>query len=1502
MDWSSVEDASDTAQQNPPPTVEFLNTSDEIGNEEDFQRFNLIDEVFGELPFDEGLPAEDIAQFLEGISSAPPAPQDGEYFGGTEVTEPASQQHTIEDVIEVVMADAQESATVDGVSDIAVLLATTSESGTIVSVDEGVREADPVVVDPKGIHAFDMDSLLEQFEQISRSSSQDDSEVHGRVERAVPLTSQSLPVSRMGSATTSPAVTPPVTPPPGLIDKIRARRESQPQRRTAMIPCSGPAKRGRSSTTAASLMHARGGSSRLRKILGKMSSTETVMPLISDTPKTAPVKAEPVQEEDSLPSHQSGQDPPSQVLESPSTHKESLPQRASTSALFPCFSPEKRVFRKANRKQPKAPQTSARNSAVSGKTQAVSLLSGSGKNWAKSLLPAKIIPLVYSAVNQSKTSPYVISLIDSPQQIVNQSETKRAVIKVIDSQSASSANVSSETVSTADSFPADTVGSTVTNITQAIVNRDKKSNRAVENQTQVPTTRSAQQASGSDVATSSSQLSTHPSSKSVQQSENGGTCGKKKKDGEHLVSVIGNDKEGRLPPPGSEGRESLLDHDYFLSCPHRVMVDAKDLYTKPICEGTLKPLLGRQPPLEKSLDVTLASSPVEKDTGSVRKVAVEPDARGSSDTTVVQLKNKNVMLKRRPQNCAAQPKHFATQPKDLTAQHEHADVQLKDLTTAEPQLPSSISASNLKSNTHCWKKQLQTGVSASERLPAQTMMVDTSKVNSCVAVTTGASVTGGQSSVTSQVVPSPKSSTAAAGPAISDTANTVKRLARHIKSMVDWISAHGDRQADSNVADVQRNDMPVAEKSVDKLIHFPRQDIPQISPTCPRSRPFTHKNVEENLQHKNNGHGQSHQRKLPQKQNFAGTTGTAHQNCVPKTGRENKMPCDNISKQKLKSEEVASREAKEYHLGETLKDRHGTTHTHSFAGGQIDPVSRISRSEAHDTIVSGKPGAEAVEQENCDVGTKPTVSTIGTIRSNIGERDATCVTNPAVSDQDSHHSVALNFLPASGAGPLESRGLSERGFSPVWLQSSLVDNNGSVAKESPSPVSDPASPGNPARSVRNESDAVVPNGDQILSSPSLDGSYPGEAPGSPFVGESHFEDSVIEHGWRESTCSWEDMQEAELSRLPPEVPLRATDRLGRGEAGTFCNASLDSDQSQGSFTHSRSSTPQRKDRSRNPRKGPPPEVEKGCISRLPGYIGPSNPSIQRQSGRKELRAADIENMHANDFLPLEPSASEHVSVPGFNKLPSYATNPINSTQFDEVRELDLPRFVDRDDIPSITLALNSSPAPPRSFLARLTPSKSQEGLRTGERKRKADEPIALSRSSSGSSRGYQNTDSSSFSSRRSSNYPEESSDDDDRPIHGKRRKRATTDEEQTQKMKERRVVYVGGIPRGYTESELKKRFRNYGRIDHVRLFFREEQDNFGFVTFHTEAAASTAIEQGSKDPEMEFKLSYGGRREFCRSEYADLDGNLSIQEEYNPHQRKPVEDYGELLRRFKKNA
>lgn len=114
---------------------------------------------------------------------------------------------------------------------------------------------------------------------------------------------------------------------------------------------------------------------------------------------------------------------------------------------------------------------------------------------------------------------------------------------------------------------------------------------------------------------------------------------------------------------------------------------------------------------------------------------------------------------------------------------------------------------------------------------------------------------------------------------------------------------------------------------------------------------------------------------------------------------------------------------------------------------------------------------------------------------------------------------------------------------------------------------------------------------------------------------------------------------------------------------------------------------------------------------------------------------------------------------------------------------------------------------------------------------------------------------------------------------------------------------MGRIRGSMSQNELRERFSLYGEIEECTLHFREQGDNYGFVTYYDTKNAFTAIENGGKlrkPDELPFDLCFGGRRQFLKTSYADLDSNKeseSLQSKGKFH----ALDFDTLLKQAQKN-
>nr|XP_029522788.1 peroxisome proliferator-activated receptor gamma coactivator 1-alpha-like isoform X5 [Oncorhynchus nerka] len=122
--------------------------------------------------------------------------------------------------------------------------------------------------------------------------------------------------------------------------------------------------------------------------------------------------------------------------------------------------------------------------------------------------------------------------------------------------------------------------------------------------------------------------------------------------------------------------------------------------------------------------------------------------------------------------------------------------------------------------------------------------------------------------------------------------------------------------------------------------------------------------------------------------------------------------------------------------------------------------------------------------------------------------------------------------------------------------------------------------------------------------------------------------------------------------------------------------------------------------------------------------------------------------------------------------------------------------------------------------------------------------------------------------------------------------RAEQRERQREKaiQEERRVVYVGRLRSDSTRTELKRRFEVFGEIEECAVNLRDDGDNFGFITYRYTCDAVAALENGHtlrRSNEPQFELCFGGQKQFCKSNYTDLD---SHSDDFDPASTKSKYD------------
>lgn len=342
------------------------------------------------------------------------------------------------------------------------------------------------------------------------------------------------------------------------------------------------------------------------------------------------------------------------------------------------------------------------------------------------------------------------------------------------------------------------------------------------------------------------------------------------------------------------------------------------------------------------------------------------------------------------------------------------------------------------------------------------------------------------------------------------------------------------------------------------------------------------------------------------------------------------------------------------------------------------------------------------------------------------------------------------------------------------------------------------------------------------------------------------------------------------------------------------------------------------------------EVDGLGYNKIPAYV--TGLAIPTNTGRRQLTADDVVGMTVHDFLPADHSPPRGTEEKMFNKMPAYASCFTNSTKYDgEVLPSSVEHHSDAETMatrspaqcPSMTSSMTSSLKP----LSRLSnhgtrgfshTSPSCEFRTRSRRCRSVSESSDSSSGSRSSRSGCRQTSPYSYRSRsrsRSSSHgtryclqsqekykssrSKKRRGSSEHVSEDRQKKRDQRNRDKVQKMKDRKIVYVGNIPDGFTRRQLRKRFECFGEIEEVSVHFREgdNKDNYGFVTYYRTEDAYAAIDKGNNSADdVHFDLSFGGRRQFCSDRYADLDGNMVIDEEYSAVSSRGTVDYDTLLR------
>ncbi|XP_030047097.1 peroxisome proliferator-activated receptor gamma coactivator 1-alpha isoform X1 [Microcaecilia unicolor] len=130
--------------------------------------------------------------------------------------------------------------------------------------------------------------------------------------------------------------------------------------------------------------------------------------------------------------------------------------------------------------------------------------------------------------------------------------------------------------------------------------------------------------------------------------------------------------------------------------------------------------------------------------------------------------------------------------------------------------------------------------------------------------------------------------------------------------------------------------------------------------------------------------------------------------------------------------------------------------------------------------------------------------------------------------------------------------------------------------------------------------------------------------------------------------------------------------------------------------------------------------------------------------------------------------------------------------------------------------------------------------------------------------------------------------------------RAKQRDRQRQKaIEEHRVIYVGNIRLDITRSELRDRFEVFGEIEECTVNLRDDGESYGFITYRYTCDAFAALENGytlRRSNEPDFELYFCGRKQFCKSNYADLDSNSDDFDPASTKSKYDSMDFDSLLK------
>ncbi|XP_052007315.1 peroxisome proliferator-activated receptor gamma coactivator-related protein 1 [Xyrauchen texanus] len=309
-------------------------------------------------------------------------------------------------------------------------------------------------------------------------------------------------------------------------------------------------------------------------------------------------------------------------------------------------------------------------------------------------------------------------------------------------------------------------------------------------------------------------------------------------------------------------------------------------------------------------------------------------------------------------------------------------------------------------------------------------------------------------------------------------------------------------------------------------------------------------------------------------------------------------------------------------------------------------------------------------------------------------------------------------------------------------------------------------------------------------------------------------------------------------------------------------------------------------------------------------INHSQPSVDRKC--TEIDALNSSVLVTPDASPNRPeSESPLLDEAKCNQKKPLAYSMCSSRQYQQERGRARRRYRDQSSTSSESSSESSSisHSPPRKrYRSRHSSSRSSSPSCSRSSSRSFSPPCRRRYSYSSScseswSRSRSRSRSSSFDSHRHQYWTRKRSPNERSGYCHSQNSNEDMKRRKQKAIEERRIVYVGRIRGTMTRKELKERFSYFGEIEECTVHFRENGDNYGFVTYYSTKDAFDAIESGGKlrqPNELPFDLCFGGRRQFCKTNYADLDSNR----EYNTMPTKgklDALDFDTLLKQAQRN-